>query len=114
LGSRIFVNWVLPICLGRSEVCSAETSAEIMRYSFPKNIRDEVHTKWTALGSDNRAAPYAFACAGAATDSQQLAQEFQGPSWRGDFLYYSEPPRSAKSSADAAHSAESCASYRPD
>ena len=82
-------------------------SAAIMRHSFPMSIRDEVHTKCPALGSDNQVAP----CTGAVEDmtkvSRQMFQELQAPSWSAGVLYYSEPPRSARSSAGGARSAGS-------
>src|SRR5579864_3387011 len=81
--------------------------AAIMRHSFPMSIRDEVHTKCPALGSDNQVAPCTGAVEDMTKDSRQMFQELQAPSWSAGILYYSEPPRSTRSSAGGARSAGS-------
>jgi hypothetical protein len=77
----------------RKRLCSAKTSAAIMRHSFPMSIRDEVHTKCPALGSDNQVAPCTGAVEDMTTVSRQMFQELQAPSWSAGVLCYSEPPK---------------------
>jgi len=50
------------------------------------SIRDEVHTKCPALGSDNQVAPCTGAVEDMTKDSRQMFQELQAPSWSAGIL----------------------------
>jgi len=58
-----------PAAMLQGELCSAKTSAAIMRHSFPMSICDEFHTKCPALESDNHVAP----CTGAVEDVTKVS-----------------------------------------
>src|ERR1700730_103945 len=61
------------------KVCSAKTSAGIMRRSFPMNIRDADHTKYPSLESDNQVVTCACASVELAVVWQRSPQAFQDP-----------------------------------
>jgi hypothetical protein len=78
-------------------VCSAKTSAGIMRHSFPMNIRDADHTKYLSLESDNQVVTYACASVELAVVWKRPPQAFQDPSSNVGVLYCSVPPKAARS-----------------